>query len=77
MLGGHGSELFRKKPKPEAVAIDDFWHRWAAVRDDLARTLGAGGATRPVEEITRRARAIVADLDCHVVPGHHFGVRAA
>src|SRR5689334_747544 len=61
--------LFRSRSKPEAERIADFWQWWAGAKDDLARTLAADRTAHPVEEATRRARAIDTRLDCHVVPG--------
>ncbi|GID32188.1 uncharacterized protein DUF695 [Paractinoplanes brasiliensis] len=62
-------KLFRRKPKPEAETIAEFWQWWASARDDVARTAGAGRVTHAVQDVACRARVVDADLDCHIVPG--------
>ena len=46
--------LFRKKARPEAETIAEFWQWWATARDDVAVAIPAGAAPDYADELSRR-----------------------
>jgi hypothetical protein len=61
--------LFRKKPRPEAETIAEFWQWWATARDAVAAAIGAGTVRDLADELGRRVEAIRTDLQWELAPG--------
>lgn len=62
--------LFRKKARPEAETIAEFWQWWAAARDDVAKAISAGTVRDFADELGRRIHAIHPDLQWELAPGN-------
>lgn len=61
--------LFKKKARPEAETIAEFWQWWATARDDVAAAIQAGTVPEFTDEIGRRVHAVNADLLWELSPG--------
>jgi hypothetical protein len=61
--------LFRKKARPEAETIAEFWEWWATARDDVAAAIPAGAVRDFADELGRRVEAIHSDLQWELAPG--------
>jgi hypothetical protein len=61
--------LFRKKARPEAETVAEFWQWWATARDDVAKTIRSGSVSDFAEGIGRRVHAIHPDLQWELSPG--------
>jgi hypothetical protein len=61
--------LFRKKARPEAETIAEFWQWWATARDDVAAAIPAGTVRDFADELGRRVEAIRSDLQWELAPG--------
>lgn len=81
--------LFKKKARPEAETIAEFWQWWATVRDDVATAIPAGTVSAFSDGFNRRVSAIHPDLQWElsrggssahalaVTPGGQAALRAA
>ncbi|MGY0002362.1 DUF695 domain-containing protein [Micromonospora sp. I033] len=61
--------LFRKKARPEAETIAEFWRWWATARDDVAEAILTGAVRDFADELGRRVHAIHPDLQWELAPG--------
>jgi Family of unknown function (DUF695) len=61
--------LFRKKARPEAETIAEFWQWWATARDNVAAAILAGTVREFADELGRRVAAIRPDLQWELAPG--------
>jgi hypothetical protein len=61
--------LFRKKARPEAETIAEFWQWWATVRDDVAAAITAGTVMDFSDGLARRVHAIHPGLQWELAPG--------
>jgi hypothetical protein len=59
----------RRKTKDSAQAIVEFWVWWDQARHRVAAAIGDKGTEMPVEEISRRVKAIHGDLEWELSPG--------
>jgi len=50
--------LFKKKARPQAETIAEFWRWWATVRDDVATAIPAGTVSTFTDGFNRRVSAI-------------------
>lgn len=61
--------LFRKKARPEAETIAEFWRWWATACGDVAAAISAGTVRDFADELGRRVEAIRADLQWELASG--------
>jgi hypothetical protein len=61
--------LFRRKPRPEAETIAEFWQWWATARDDVAAAIPAGTVQVFANQLGHRVAGIRPDLQWELTPG--------
>ena len=61
--------LFRKKARPEAETIAEFWQWWATARDDVAAAIPAGTVPDFADQLSRRVKAIRPGLQWELAAG--------
>lgn len=61
--------LFRKKARPEAETIAEFWQWWATARHDVTAAIHAGAVRDFADELGRRVEAIRRGLQWELAPG--------
>ncbi|HCT78052.1 MAG TPA: DUF695 domain-containing protein [Micromonosporaceae bacterium] len=61
--------LFRKKKRPDAETIAEFWLWWGTVRDDVAAAIPAGTVNRFTSGLARHVDAIHANLQWELTRG--------
>lgn len=64
-----GMGLFRRKARPEAETIAEFWQWWATRRDDVAAAILSGTVQNLADELGRHVQAIRPDLQWELAPG--------